>query len=128
VREVRVAPEGYKHCTKCLELLPLDRFGKAASQPQGRNSWCKPCKAVQDSETRLRRLYGMSSAEVRTLVEAQGGMCAVCGKRPAKHVDHDHATGRVRGVLCFQCNAALGQVEDSTDTLRSMIDYIERTS
>ena len=121
-------PEGHKYCPRCEQVKPHADFTRHRQQAGGFASYCKPCKAQVDNERRVQRVYGLSLAEIEAMVEAQGGLCAVCGKRPAKHVDHDHATGRVRGVLCFQCNAALGQVEDSTDTLRSMIDYIERTS
>ena len=56
--------------------------------------------------------------------EKQGGTCAICRTKPAVHVDHDHATGRVRGILCFACNRGLGKVGDSVEVLRAMIAYL----
>jgi hypothetical protein len=56
----------------------------------------------------LKRRYGLTSADVDAMVEAQGGVCLLCRERPAQHVDHDHLTGAVRGVLCSCCNQGLG--------------------
>lgn len=64
----------------------------------------------------LRRLYGLSYEDYLQLLERQAGVCAICKRPPTKvtrldrrlHVDHDHETGRVRGLLCRACNAALG--------------------
>jgi hypothetical protein len=57
------------------------------------------------------------------MIEAQGGTCATCGAKP-EHVDHDHKTGRVRGVLCFNCNQALGNVRDDVLTLSRLGTYL----
>jgi hypothetical protein len=62
------------------------------------------------------------------MVEQQSGLCALCRIRPAEHVDHDHMTGRVRGVLCFNCNGGLGQFKDSIASLRAAIDYLETST
>jgi hypothetical protein len=59
------------------------------------------------------------------MVEAQCGTCAVCDAKP-EHVDHDHKTGEVRGVLCFNCNQALGNVRDDPVVLQGLIDYLRR--
>jgi hypothetical protein len=59
--------------------------------------------------TRAKAL-GVSDAEYARLLDAQGGHCALCLNTPKTrrlHVDHDHATGRVRGLLCYRCNRAL---------------------
>jgi hypothetical protein len=73
----------------------------------------------------LRRRYGLTSADVDAMIEAQGGTCAVC-PGPPQHVDHDHETGEVRGILCFNCNQALGNVRDNSMVLRGLARYLEK--
>jgi hypothetical protein len=68
--------------------------------------------------------YGLSAAEVEAMREAQGGVCAICRTAPAVHVDHDHATGKVRGMLCFNCNAALGHFRDDPILFRRAVRYL----
>ncbi len=55
----------------------------------------------------------------------QGGVCALCRTAPAAHVDHDHATGGVRELLCFNCNGGLGQFKDDPALLRAAARYVE---
>ncbi|MEU5809887.1 endonuclease VII domain-containing protein [Streptomyces sp. NPDC047718] len=59
------------------------------------------------------------------MIAAQGGVCVICQEGPAEHVDHDHQTGRVRGVLCFACNSALGKLKDRPDVMRRAAAYVE---
>ncbi len=56
--------------------------------------------------------------------EAQNGLCAMCRDGPAAHVDHDHVSGQVRGLLCFNCNAGLGLFKDRTVVLAAAITYL----
>ncbi|HET9945169.1 MAG TPA: endonuclease VII domain-containing protein, partial [Actinomycetes bacterium] len=58
------------------------------------------------------RTYGITEADVAAMLAAQHGVCAICQAADAAHIDHDHTTGAVRGMLCFRCNAALGQLDD----------------
>lgn len=58
------------------------------------------------------------------MLTAQGGLCAMCREAPAEHVDHDHASGRVRGLLCFNCNGALGQFRDRTELMLRAVAYL----
>jgi hypothetical protein len=74
-------------------------------------------------------MYDMSLDEFETLVTKQNGVCAICrrvnksGKRLS--VDHNHSTGKVRGLLCVTCNFALGYMLDNPALLRSAADYLE---
>ena len=61
------------------------------------------------------------------LKECPGGKCPVCLTRKAKFVDHSHDSGEVRGLLCLQCNCALGHLKDCPDTLSRAIEYLDRS-
>lgn len=81
-------------------------------------------------DTRFRREYGISLAEVEAMAEAQGGVCAIC-KEPERLgekglcVDHCHQTGRVRGMLCHKCNRALGLFNDTIAYLNAAATYLK---
>lgn len=128
-----------KRCPECREVKPLREFVRNRSSKDGLGSYCKPChrviiKAHQDRlygghrNFLLQLRYGIGEAEFEKIVKRQGGTCAICRKRPAKHVDHCHRTGRVRGVLCFYCNRGLGKFRDSRGVMRSAIRYLNRCS
>jgi hypothetical protein len=82
----------------------------------------------------LKRTYGITYADYLRMLEAQNKVCAIC-KRPgftmAEHhslllvVDHCHSTGDVRGLLCHNCNRALGLMQDSVESLKTAIAYLE---
>ncbi len=59
------------------------------------------------------------------MVVAQRGVCAICLVPGPEHVDHDHKTGRVRAILCFNCNGGPGQFKDRPELLRRGADYLE---
>ena len=132
-------PEGSAYCPACQQVKSLTDFGRNRGSRSGRTAYCKPCHNAKGKETytrlygstrdyHLKRRYGITSADVDAMIEAQGGVCAICQEREPKHVDHDHLTGSVRGVLCSCCNQALGNARDRTDILRAAIDYLERTT
>ncbi|MEV6547987.1 endonuclease VII domain-containing protein [Streptomyces sp. NPDC051597] len=82
-------------------------------------------------EYNLRSLYGISESDFQDLLATQGGKCALCpmifaniGRRNLC-VDHDHVTGRVRGLLCRRCNSSIGQLGDDVDGLRRALAYVE---
>lgn len=72
----------------------------------------------------LRRAYGLSAAEVDSLLAAG---CSICGGFDRLRVDHDHGTGKVRGGLCHSCNIGLGFVERPKQWLERALDYLRRT-
>ena len=76
----------------------------------------------------LQRHYGISLEEYDRLLTQQNGGCAICheGKPRRRHaVDHNHKTGKVRGLLCGSCNRALGYFKDSPELLASAITYLK---
>ncbi len=76
----------------------------------------------------LKRKYGITPEEYDARLAEQGVGCAVCGRPPkpgkSLHVDHDHETGYVRGLLCFSCNAALGHFQDDLDRIDAALIYV----
>jgi hypothetical protein len=71
-----------------------------------------------------RKLYGVSTETVERLVAAQGGVCAICRQAEPNCVDHCHATGRIRGMLCKACNAGLGLLRDDPTLMRAAAKYL----
>ncbi|MER6995932.1 endonuclease VII domain-containing protein [Streptomyces sp. NPDC000410] len=118
-------PEGYKLCRTCGQVKPHSDWHRNATASDGLATRCKVCKAVQDREGHLKRQYGISEAERDEMISSQMGICSICLAVPAVHVDHCHETGRVRGVLCFNCNSAIGKLGDDPDTLRRAAAYLE---
>lgn len=78
-----------------------------------------------------RAAYGLAESDFRSMWDAQGGRCPICGDvliddgRRRTHVDHDHQTGRVRGLLCVDCNVGLGRFKDSPEALMRAAAYLE---
>lgn len=142
-----------KTCTKCLATKPVSNFGKRGErdgQPLYR-SRCKACQAEsargwyrENSQrardgARRRRLqddYGLTPEEYAALLEAQSGVCAIC-ERPERAtrdgepvrlaVDHCHATGVIRGLLCTACNRSLGLFGEDVELMASATRYLERS-
>ncbi len=90
---------------------------------------------LEKRELHLKYKYGIGFAEYDAMHAAQGGKCAICkaastngrGKKPSLfHVDHCHATGKVRGLLCNMCNRMIGLGKDDPTVLRAGADYVER--
>ncbi|WP_345346738.1 endonuclease VII domain-containing protein [Actinoallomurus liliacearum] len=85
-------------------------------------------KAKQHGSVRnylLKHRYGLTEQEVDAFSGRRGDLCLICLHRRPLHVDHDHATGEVRGMLCFRCNGALGQFKDDAKVMRRAVDYLE---
>ncbi|MFF9361327.1 endonuclease VII domain-containing protein [Streptomyces griseoluteus] len=125
VRERVQAPPGHKLCRSCGEVKPHSEWHRNASASDGLSTRCRTCRAERGRQDHLKRRYGLSESERDALIPSQGGVCCICLSAPPAHVDHCHETGRVRGVLCFSCNAALGQLKDRPDAIRRAAAYVE---
>ena len=110
------------------------------SQSLRKNYVCKSCVATTarttvDKDKRrdydLTRNYGITHEVYLEMLAKQDGCCKICnitenehGKR--LHVDHNHTTGKIRGLLCSRCNTAIGHFKEDPDIIQKAIDYIER--
>lgn len=138
-----------KKCSKCGVVKPIDLFYVESRRPDGRMCHCSECHKVAQipgqvrykatdkyraalRRRRLRNKFGLSVAEFDSLFEAQGFCCAICkskkphGRFARFHVDHDHRTDEVRGLLCNRCNIGLGMFLDDPKRLRMATQYIEK--
>ena len=139
-----------KQCPKCREVLPTSSFQKNKTAKDGLQYHCKVCRKQMDCREEHRaqhrkryhenkenyrnstykRKYGISLDEYEKLLTEQHGLCAICsGECPSKRslaVDHDHATGKVRGLLCANCNRGLGMFKDKIQALEKAITYLEK--
>lgn len=84
-----------------------------------------PYDKERHQKNRLKYLYGLTVNEYQLLLDTQNGKCKICKVVPKKlFVDHDHSTGKVRGLLCNNCNLALGLLKEDSEVLANMIKYI----
>lgn len=84
-------------------------------------------------EAYLKRTYGISAADFKHMLLSQDFSCAVCLRAVEDndkmvHVDHDHVTGKVRGILCHYCNTALGKLGDNIENLQRAIRYLQKAA
>lgn len=140
-------------CKDCGERKPVDQFSPQASSRTGVRSVCKPCNSERtmqrrdknpdrDLDAHLRRTFGITLDQYNEMVEAQNGVCAICGEpptivmgvksrrqgravRPRLVVDHCHETGKIRGLLCTPCNRGIGFLNDDPKRVLAALEYLE---
>ena len=137
-------PEGMKQCRQCLKAKPFSEFYsiKYVYKPgqSGFRSRCIECEKVeskrerQNASTRewhrnyrLLSRFGITAKQYDEMFASQNGRCAICmreDKRQRLAVDHDHKTGRVRGLLCLHCNVAIGKLDDDAEIVRRAFFYL----
>lgn len=139
------------HCKPCKSAReriarlknPEPFRARDRARAPSRREWARSWRAENKEKVRAyerKTRYGIPHEEYSNLYRAQGGLCAVC-KEPNKqanrngrnsgagsrdlHVDHDHATGRVRGLLCTNCNLGIGHFGDKPELLSLAIEYLK---
>lgn len=133
-----------KVCTKCRKRKLFDKFSKGKGNKDGYCTICKKCNSKYHKTpsarkkqriNKLKRMYNMTVTEYDEMFEQQNGVCAICGQSesvinvyglPRLSIDHNHKTGKVRGLLCNNCNALLGFSKESILILQSTINYLRR--
>lgn len=119
--------QGHKHCRGCGTIKPHGRWDRNRTVSDGlstRSPSTRTCRKAGGRTGRLKRRYRLPLAE-RDKIADQMGIHSIGLSAPAAHVDHCHETGRVRGVLCFNCNSAIGKLGDDPDIVRRAAAYLE---
>lgn len=139
-----------KKCSRCLLNKDVSDFYKQTSSKDGKMSRCKKCCAEYNKEWQLKnperarerwriaekksrnlgrdraRKYGLTEDQLNLLL-AKHSRCEICNRsfdEIASHVDHDHATGIVRGVLCSNCNTGIGNLRDDIVLVKKALEYL----
>lgn len=138
-------------CRTCLKELPISMYGVyqvANRAHKNHRLECKRCRAIRQSnryhgnpdikekaknisrKCRLLKEYGLSIDDFNKMYGNQNGKCCICSKfveGTKINIDHCHKTGKVRGLLCWNCNMAIGYLKDNIDNLKNAIKYLEET-
>lgn len=134
----RAHPRPDRFCPVCKNTLPKERRG-------GRKYCGQKCKMraffssaagkefVARKNARLnpsiqkawRTKHNLTEAQLEAMAERQNHKCAICKNETKLCVDHDHTSGKVRGLLCSRCNSGLGFFRDSIDFLKSAVEYLD---
>jgi Recombination endonuclease VII len=136
--------DGHRNeCKPCFRGLAKARYDSAAAvaratqwrkdNPERFQKWQAEYRARPERKRKMRDLYyrrtfGISADEFDALLAGQSGGCAICGSVPEReasfHLDHDHLSGAIRGILCLSCNQALGHFRDDPTVLQRAADYV----
>jgi len=120
--------DGKKRCSVCDQWLPTAAFAKRPAHSTGLRPDCRECSAAKVRATK----YGLTVERHKAMVAACGNRCEICGVDGAScrwgclDVDHDHGTGAVRGLLCNNCNRALGHMRDAPELLERAAEYLRK--
>lgn len=137
-----VRPDGFNiTCKECLKARHAIRYKDPVKRQRIRDAGARwrERNPDADADKTLRRKYGITLAQYDEMFEAQGGVCALCKKgettkrrkkgdgRERLAVDHCHDTGRVRGLLCFKCNTAIGSLGDTEEDALRVVKYLSKS-
>jgi hypothetical protein len=116
-----------RRCSKCKIEKPMAEY-------RGHKRWCRKCRSkLRKDADPVKHIesYGFSRAEAeKILVLRKTKPCAICQRTPEENarfaIDHDHATGQFRDILCINCNSGLGMFKDDVGMLYSAIRYLTK--
>ena len=132
--------KGYRVCSYCKVEKKYSEFHLHKGHPHGVSYRCKECARknnkkyydpVRMRSLALKRLYGITLDDYNRMLKIQNNRCAICNGTETinRHhnnlsVDHCHATGKVRGLLCSSCNSGIGKMKDDVELLEKAIAYL----
>ena len=114
-----------RKCSTCKEQKDLECFSREAGRSLGHTYTCKTC-SKRNARRHILRMYGLTEETYQTLLTKQDNKCAVCLEqfKNNPHIDHNHSSGQVRGLLCTNCNRGIGLLKDNPETLQRAATYL----
>lgn len=111
-----------KECSRCGEM----KNNKEYFRGKGSSTFCIKCEEKRQREKHYKSKYGMTISDYDAVLENQNGKCAICEETKDKllNIDHDHTTGKIRGLLCNSCNTALGLFQDKEEVIKRACLYL----
>ena len=123
------------YCRPCYAAWARERYAadRETARRKSREAEARRRTPERTRTRHLKAMYGLTREEYDRLLDEQQGRCAICftdrpGGKGNWHVDHDHDSGRVRGLLCAGCNVGIGHFRENADRLRAAAEYIETHS
>ena len=117
-------------CTRCKHEKPgnAEFFPPHNKKRNGLDSWCRECRATYRSAINRGQFRAVISDENLVHLKTTTDECVICGSKERLVVDHDHVTGKVRGMLCNHCNRGLGHFRDDPMLLEFAAQYLLASS
>lgn len=123
-----------RNCAKCKVIFePIAKVGTGYC-------YCKACRILKSQKywaenkdriskinraSHVKQTYGLDKEAYAALLKKQNESCAICREQKPLAVDHDHQTGKTRGLLCRACNTAIGMLKENINVLNSAISYLD---
>lgn len=133
---------GMARCSRCTEWKPIVEFSKAKKTASQIASWCKKClcnylsqknrELVSPYPSKLKSKYKLTEKDFDELLKKCNNACSICkepfsdtDKNKKRCIDHCHLTGKVRGLLCGNCNTGIGMFKDNYDLVTDAANYLK---
>lgn len=131
---------GYRSdCKACTKLYKKNYFSKTKEKQLDKLKKWKKDNPDKVKSGNLRNFYGITLEKYQEMATSQHNCCAICGKHESNNikdgrnnkirslsVDHNHSTGRIRGLLCYHCNIAVGMLKDSITNAMKLVEYLSK--
>lgn len=140
-----------KRCSCCKQNKEVGQFFKEKAKPDGYSNYCKECTSIRGKvryrekyplkdgtrslfslrEWHLKTKYNITEDQYNNMLQEQSNRCLICNSESNAEskkfaVDHCHKTGKVRGLLCSECNSGIGFLKENPDIMLSAIEYLKK--
>ena len=139
-KKQKLFENGQSYCPSCKKVKDIDCFNKDSRTVYGITIYCKECfkidykkNIIRNTDNYLKYEYNITLDEYNNLLKKQNDKCSICGKSSKENkkrlaIDHNHTTGKIRGLLCSSCNQGLGKFYDNVEFLENAIKYLQFNS